>query len=267
MRGVVRRKCFLMFLLDRRGAFGSQGIMDPGRSIPPVRTSSAQPVAAVLPPIPEDLAACQALIRQVHESLIVAQQRNDQLTHRLAVLLKARFGPRADRLDPDQLTLFAGALIDKAAATPEPPAETPAKGKAGKARGNGHGRRRFPEELPRVEVVHDLSEEQKPCPCCGQVREQVSQEVHEQLELKPAELFVLKHIRPTYACRDCQGQRTTASKPARVCWPMRSSASSGIISRCTARRRVGLGRVRRCPARRSAGGWAVAAAWCYRCRT
>jgi transposase len=186
--------------------------MDHGRSIPPADASSSKPVAVDLPAIPDDLATCQILIRQLHEALVAAQRRNDQLAHRLAVLLKARFGPRADRLDPNQLTLFAAELVEKAAATVEPKPKS--NGKSPTPPRNGHGRRRFPEDLPRVQVVHDLPEAEKPCPCCGQMRERIGQETHEQLELKPAELYVLQHIRPTYACKHCQGQVTTASKPA-----------------------------------------------------
>jgi transposase len=157
--------------------------------------------------VPEDLALCQQLIRQLHEALHASQRRSEQLEHRLQVLLKARFGPRADRLNSNQLLLFAQEILEQVQALPaEPKAKAPSKG-------NGHGRRRMPEELPRQEVVHDLSEEEKRCPDCGQTRERIGQETREQLEYEPARLYVIEHVRPTYACRRCEGNVATASKP------------------------------------------------------
>jgi transposase len=68
--------------------------------------------------------------------------------------------------------------------------------------------------------VHDLAEAEKPCPCCGTLRVRIGQETSEQLEYEPAKLYVLEHVRPTYACPACSArtaengpQITTASKP------------------------------------------------------
>src|SRR5262249_22593201 len=52
------------------------------------------------------------------------------------------------------------------------------------------------------------------CPQCGHERERIGQEVSEQLDYQPAALFVVEHVRATYACRHCQGHVTTAAKPA-----------------------------------------------------
>jgi len=176
-------------------------------------TASASPLA-----IPDDLDVCQALITQLHETLHRKEREISQLEHRLQQLLKARYGPRADRLDPNQLVLFAAELIEEAS---RPEESQPAKNeeaknekaKNGKARRRGHGRRPLPENLPRQRVVHDLSDDEKLCPCCGKTRNQISEEVSEQLELIPASLYVIEHVRRTYACKDCQGQLVTADKP------------------------------------------------------
>lgn len=84
----------------------------------------------------------------------------------------------------------------------------------------GHGRRRLPSDLPRTKVIHDLPEEQKPCPCCGKIRHVIGQEISEQLDYVPAKLNVIEHVRLTYACRHCEQQAAesgpqieTASKP------------------------------------------------------
>ena len=166
--------------------------------------------------IPDDVEALQQLVRELHEALHRKQRENEQLQHRLQQPLKARFGPRADRLDPHQLVLFATEIIEKAS---EPAPAEDAQGKS-RSKRNGHGRRKLPADLPRKQVVRDLSEEEKRCPCCGNVRVQIGQETSEQLEFEPAKLYVIEHIRPTYVCRQCEEkaaesgpQITTASKP------------------------------------------------------
>ena len=180
--------------------------------------SSCSPSPSTTPAvaIPEDVEALKQLVRELHEALHRKQRENEQLQHRLQQLLKARFGPHADRLNPNQLLLFAKELIEQAS---EPAATEEAKSEP-RSKRNGHGRRKLPADLPRKQIVHDLSEEEKRCPCCGALRERIGQETSEQLEYEPAKLYVIEHVRPTYACKQCEAQAVesgpqiiTASKP------------------------------------------------------
>jgi len=66
------------------------------------------------------------------------------------------------------------------------------------------GRKPLPEELPRVEIVHDLAAEEKVCGC-GRELSRIGEEVSEQLDIIPAKIQVLRHIRPKYACKACEG--------------------------------------------------------------
>ena len=66
------------------------------------------------------------------------------------------------------------------------------------------GRKPLPEDLPRIEVVHDIPEEEKVCRCgCRLTR--IGEEVSEQLDIIPQKVQVIRHIRPKYACRNCEG--------------------------------------------------------------
>jgi len=158
--------------------------------------------------LPEDLSACHAVIHQLSHALQRKQRENEQLQHRLEQLLKARFGPRADRLDPNQLALFASEVIAEAQQA-EPAATNPKE----PAQRNAHGRKRLPADLPRERIVHDLPEDQRACPGCGCQRERIGSEISEQLELVPAKLYVIEHERVKYACKQCQGQVVIADKP------------------------------------------------------
>lgn len=66
------------------------------------------------------------------------------------------------------------------------------------------GRKTLPEGLPRVEVIHDIAEEEKVCGC-GEALGRIGEEISEKLDIIPAIIRVIKHIRPKYACRCCEG--------------------------------------------------------------
>ena len=66
------------------------------------------------------------------------------------------------------------------------------------------GRKPLSKDLPRVDVVHDIPEEEKQC-ACGHELSRIDEEVTEKLKIIPEQVFVERHIRPTYACRKCEG--------------------------------------------------------------
>jgi len=127
----------------------------------------------------------------------------DGLQHRLQMLLRRYFGRSSEKLDPKQKLLFED-MLD--ACIPEtPPEEAPdPEPSPSKPRGQGHGRRRLPSTLPREKVVHDLPEDQKPCPCCQKMRHIIGKETHEQLDYVPAKVKVIEHVRLKYGCRHCE---------------------------------------------------------------
>ena len=142
----------------------------------------------------------------------------ESVQHQLQALLRRYYGRSSEKMDPNQRLLFED-LIDKA--IPEMPADDDADAPAVPTRqGKGHGRRRLPSNLPREKVIHDLPEEEKPCPCCGKLRHIIGKETHEQLDYIPAKVKVIEHIRLTYGCPQCEQnvspdgpQIVTASKP------------------------------------------------------
>jgi transposase len=66
------------------------------------------------------------------------------------------------------------------------------------------GRRPLPDNLERIEIIHDLKEEEKQCKC-GCQKSKIGQEVSEQLDYIPAKVRVIKNIRYKYACKNCEG--------------------------------------------------------------
>ena len=95
------------------------------------------------------------------------------------------------------------------------------------------GRKPLPESLPREEVIHDIPEAQKQCQC-GATLSRIGEEVSEQLNYIPAKLEVIRHIRPKYACKSCEGTETEGATvkimpPPKQIIP-KSIASAGLLA-------------------------------------
>lgn len=85
----------------------------------------------------------------------------------------------------------------------------------------------MPAELPRVQRVYDLSNEEKVC-ACGCALTYIADEKSEQLEIIPAKIYVIEHIKKKYACKQCEDTIKTAKMPTP---PIpRSIAASGLLS-------------------------------------
>ncbi len=131
------------------------------------------------------------------------ESKIEYLEERITTLEKLIFGPKSEKHRPDegeggsQLQLFneAEALEDKkeekSVTVPEHTRKSPK-------------RKPLPPELPRIEVVHDIDESQKVCDC-GAKRHKIGEETCEKLDYIPAKLRVIRHIRPKYACPQCEG--------------------------------------------------------------
>ena len=60
------------------------------------------------------------------------------------------------------------------------------------------------DQLPVVRKEHDLAEDQKACPCCGQERERIGQETSWQIEYIPGHFERIENVRYKYACKNCE---------------------------------------------------------------
>jgi transposase len=117
-------------------------------------------------------------------------------------------------------------------AEPEPvkPDETiEIKGHARKKR----GRKPLPEKLPRIDILHDIPDEEKQC-ACGAQKSRIGEDTCENLDYIPAKVQVIRHIRPKYACKQCEGVEddgpTVAIDPAPVQLIPKSIATEGLLA-------------------------------------
>ncbi len=158
--------------------------------------------------LPDDLATLKRMVLELLVSLHDRDRDIEALRHRLDLLLRRLCGPRGERINPDQLLLFAEPPPgqDTAPAPPEPAAAAKPK-----RRCRPHGRRRrLPVNLPREFKHHELSEADRICQGCGQPRIDIGADRSEQLDYRPASLFVVEHIVHKYVCPCCSKQRSPA---------------------------------------------------------
>ena len=95
------------------------------------------------------------------------------------------------------------------------------------------GRKALPDNLPRIERVHDIDDVDKIC-ACGCELSRIGEEVSEQLDVIPARAQVIRHIRPKYACKNCEGVEddgpTVKIAPVPPQIIPKSIASPGLLS-------------------------------------
>jgi transposase len=177
---------------------------------PPTPETPADPTAT----LPDDLVILRQMVRELLDALRQTRRENEQLQHRLDLLLRRLYGPRTERVDPDQPLLipdaFEPVVPEPGDAVPPAPEPRPEPAKQGRP----HGRRPLPRDLRRVPRVYVLTEAERRCPECGECRIPIGTERSEQLDYEPATLFIIEHQRCTYACPHCEGQVVTAGKPA-----------------------------------------------------
>jgi len=95
------------------------------------------------------------------------------------------------------------------------------------------GRKPLPDDLPRVEVIHDIPEQQKQC-ACGATLSRIGEDICEKLDYVPAIVRVIRHIRPKYACKSCEGVEddgpTVKIAPPQVQLIAKSIATEGLLA-------------------------------------
>jgi transposase len=172
--------------------------------------------------LPDDVATLKGMVLELLASLHDRDRNIEGLQHRIHLLLHRLYGPRGERFDPNQLLLFVEMAAGQDTAR-EAPTELPAPSQP-QRRCQPHGRRRLPENLPREPRHHELSEAERLCPNCGKVRIDIGTDRSEQLDYRPASLFVVEHFVHKYVCPCCSRQPASAqgqpAQQAQECEPM-----------------------------------------------
>ena len=152
--------------------------------------------------LPSDPAALRQMVVGLLEEAEQRERKLRQLQHGVEQLLRARYGPRRERVDEHQLFLFAAAILAPGGRTPPDADENAAPESKTKpsSQHRGHGRGALPKSLKRQRLVYDLEEAKRQCPECQEPLKRIGEDTSERLEYVPASLVVIEEACQKYAC-------------------------------------------------------------------
>ncbi len=171
---------------------------------------------------------CMPSTTPIEQQKIIQKQHLEieYLNERIDLLLAQIYGKRSERKivleDPDQLSYMEDHPEEPIIECPVEEVSVPTHQR------KKPGRKPLPDFLPRVDVIHDLSEDEKHCDC-GTFLTWIGEEVSEQLDYSPAILQVLRHIRPKYACKACEGVESIG-KTVKIAPPPKQMIPRSIAS-------------------------------------
>jgi transposase len=180
-------------------------------------------------PLPENPVELKSIIGQwqsaytdLEHKLLVESSHNRLLAEQIQFYKQRLFGRKSE--------IFPSEAVDQAQLFNEAEAEAEEE-KADQAdlitvpehQRKKRGRKPLPDDLPRVEVIHDLPEKEKQCACCGKELPKIGQEATEELAIIPEQVKVIRHIRLKYGPCGCEASQAAeapevkiASAPARM---------------------------------------------------
>jgi len=174
--------------------------------------------------LPDDVQALKEIILAQQELMVAQQRRIEQLLEQFRLARHRQFGTSSEKA-PGQGEFFNEAEYLSAVAEEAPHTEADdAALRAPRSRGV---RKALPPELPRVQIRHVLPENERRC-ACGCELIVIGQEESEQLDVIPARIQVLHHIRERYACSRCESAPVLAPLPAQAI--PKSNASAGLLA-------------------------------------
>lgn len=182
--------------------------------------------------LPDDVEALRAIILAQRAEIEDQHDLIARLRLQLARLRRMQFGSSSERIarEADQLEL---ALEDLEADAPARQGDEgggdgteAGTGAAEERRGRRKpARRPLPPHLPRETVEHgaDLCA----CPACGGSLRRLGEDVTEVLDYVPGRFRVIRHVRPRWSCRACEG---VTGAPAPSLPIPRGRATAGLLA-------------------------------------
>ena len=204
--------------------------------------------------LPDDIAALKALLRAqqaAHEITMNAAitaaveaatnaikcEAQDYVQRMIEQLVLARhrlFGVSSEQHSGqsrlfDEAEVLVQTTADAMDIAPIPPETAPSdKGNDNSPKKPVRGKRSpLSPDLKRVDVVHEVPEGQRTCPC-GTPMVEIGEDVSEQLDIVPMQVRVLRHIRKRYGCPSSTHSPITAALPPQ---PLpKSNASADFLA-------------------------------------
>ena len=178
---------------------------------------------------------------QLKTLLIKERSVSEKLKQQIHVLLEAlrlekhRLYGKSSEKSPDQAELFdeADSLVDELDIINDEQAPVALVSKRQRP-----VRKPLPAELPRVRRVIELSEEERQC-ACGCTLIEIGEDISEQVDIIPARVQVIQHVRKKYACQRCDDNIKVAPR-AKILLPKALASANTMAYIITSKYADGL---------------------------
>jgi len=157
---------------------------------------------------------------------------NIRLQEQLNLAIARRYAASSEKIPSDQFRLFDESEVesDDDVLCESSNIDNDATPVAAHTRKKKTGRKTLPTSLNRVNEIHTLDEQERLCEHDGKVLNEIGEVVSEQLDIIPAKIQVIRHVRKKYAC-DCGKCIKTAPLPSQ---PIpKSLAAPGLLAHIT----------------------------------
>jgi len=145
---------------------------------------------------------------------VFLKEANARLEHLVREFRRTQFGPRSEKLDPDQKQLAFEDIEIAIAEVRESVARRTGASREANVERQQRRSRALPKELPRIERV--IEPASIACPCgCGTMAK-IGEDRTERLDVTPAQFQVIVTIRPRYACPKGRAGVSQAPAPAHL---------------------------------------------------
>lgn len=150
--------------------------------------------------LPNDPQILKAILLQLQQELDDKNHRITYLLEQFKLAQQKRFGASSEA-HPGQGELFNEVEAQTEESDDEEQEQVTYTRRKAK-------RSTLPADLPREVIIHDISDDEKICDCCGEALHQMGESRSEKLEFIPAQIKVIEHVRLKYSCRECERHGT-----------------------------------------------------------
>lgn len=168
-------------------------------------------MSTVQTPLPNQPSELKSIInkltlreKELSHTIKVEKSHNHLLQEEIKLLKDRLFGKKSEVLS--KLEIEQGDLFNEAE-TEASETEQPTLGeiKVPAYTRKKTGRKPLPDDLPREEIIHDLTEEEKQCGHCHKALPAMGEDTSEELTIIPEQVKVIRHIRKKYGACNCEG--------------------------------------------------------------
>ena len=159
--------------------------------------------------LPNNIDECHNLIKELSKKI-------NELTHRLQLLTKQKYGKKAEDLNVEQLKIVFEELKNEYPELDLTQFEEQKIDEVTKVSKTSGGGRRITQSNNKIEtkvITHELSDDSLICPDCQIPRVECGSVTTSELDYIPAKLIILEHKQIKYACKKCKASVLLAPKP------------------------------------------------------